>query len=323
MTINVKTKPAPLFLGAVLHSKIWGGDRLKDYGFDLPSDHTGEAWLISAHPHGLSTITNGRFKGVTLAQLWQENPELFGGHAADEAFPLLVKILDAKENLSIQVHPDDAYAQAHGEKYGKAESWYILSATPGAKIYYGHTAKSREELQSAVKSGQLETVLRTIPVKAGDFFYNPAGVLHALGSGIVALETQQSSDMTFRFYDFDRINPTTHQKRPLQISDALAVTKVPHRDPHIVQATRQTAHGMVTTLVSAQYFTVEKLTVNGQLVLNQPHHYMLQTVVDGHGELIVNGVHYAVQKGISYLLPNDVTSYRLAGMMTVIASYAK
>ncbi|MFD1126381.1 type I phosphomannose isomerase catalytic subunit [Lentilactobacillus raoultii] len=321
--MDLKAKRTPLFLSAVLHQKIWGGTKLQDYGFKLPSDHTGEAWLISAHPHGLSRVNNGPLAGQTLTKIWREFPELFGGHAQDAPFPLLVKLLDAKDNLSIQVHPDDDYARAHGERFGKAESWYILSAAPGAKIYYGHRAKTKAALQAAIDAGQIETVLRTIPVKTGDFFYNPAGVLHALGAGIVALETQQSSDMTFRFYDFDRLDPTTHKKRPLQLQNALAVTQVPHQDPHIVQATRQVAHGMVTMLVNADDFVVEKIQTTGELALNQAHNYLLQTVVDGGGELIVDGTVYPVKKGTSYILPKPITSYRLSGLMTVIASYAK
>ncbi|MCT3400612.1 class I mannose-6-phosphate isomerase [Lentilactobacillus hilgardii] len=298
LKLIMEVKVAPLFLTPVLHSKMWGGTKLQDYGFKLPSDHTGEAWIISAHPHGLSKVSDGPFKGKTLDQLWKEEPALFGGHAQNEEFPLLVKILDAKENLSIQVHPADDYARAHGEKFGKAESWYILSAAPGAKIYYGHTAKTKQGLQMAVDNGQINTILRTIPVKTGDFFYNPAGVLHALGSGIVALETQQNSDMTFRLYDFDRVDATT-------------------------QATRAASFGMVTTLVNAKHFVVEKIQTTGKLSLNQIHNYMLQTVIDGQGDLIVNDVRYPVRKGMSYILPKNVSDYQLDGFMTVIASYAK
>lgn len=323
LKLIMEVKVAPLFLTPVLHSKMWGGTKLQDYGFKLPSDHTGEAWIISAHPHGLSKVSDGPFKGKTLDQLWKEEPVLFGGHAQNEEFPLLVKILDAKENLSIQVHPADDYARAHGEKFGKAESWYILSAAPGAKIYYGHTAKTKQGLQMAVDNGQINSILRTIPVKTGDFFYNPAGVLHALGSGIVALETQQNSDMTFRLYDFDRVDATTQKKRPLQVKDALAVTNVPHQDPHVVQATRAASFGMVTTLVNAKHFVVEKIQTSGKLSLNQIHNYMLQTVIDGQGDLIVNDVRYPVRKGMSYILPKKVSDYQLDGFMTVIASYAK
>lgn len=320
--MDVETTKEPLFLTAALHQKIWGGTKIGDYGFKLPSDHTGEAWIISAHPHGPSTVKNGQYEGKTLAEVWQEAPKLFGGHPTDQEFPLLVKILDAKEDLSIQVHPNDTYARAHGEKYGKAESWYILSAEPGAKIYYGHTAKTRKELQEAAENGHIQSILRTVPVKAGDFFYNEAGVLHALGAGIVALETQQSSDMTFRFYDFDRVDATTHQKRALQIPDAVAVTTVPHKDPEIIRSVKEYEAGEVTTLLDAQYFTVKKINVTGTLKLDQSHNYLLQTVVSGDGELVVNNVHYPIKKGTSYILPNDVNEYSLNGQMTLIVSYA-
>lgn len=313
---------APLLLKAALHEKMWGGTRLQDYGFQLPSDHTGEAWIASAHPHGPSTVMNGPFAGKTLGDVWQTTPELFGGHKDGQAFPLLVKILDANRDLSIQVHPDDAYAQAHGDLYGKTESWYILSAKPGAQLYYGHTAKTRDELSQAVHSGHIRDILRTIPVKAGEFYYVPAGTLHALGTGIVALETQQSSDMTFRFYDFDRVDPSTGKKRDLQIDEALAVTMVPHHDPQITPTTTQGDNDQLNTLVSATYFTVEKLVVTGNAQLTQSHHYMIQTVIDGSGTLRVNHVDYPVKKGTTYLLPGPVKDYQLSGDLTIIGSFA-
>ncbi|GEP24979.1 MAG: mannose-6-phosphate isomerase, class I [Lentilactobacillus diolivorans] len=314
---------APLFLKAALHEKMWGGTKLREYGFKLPSERTGEAWIVSAHPHGPSTVTNGQFAGQTLGSVWQNHPELFGGHPVDEAFPLLVKILDANRDLSIQVHPDDQYAKLHGEKYGKTESWYILSATSDAKLYYGHTAKTEQELRDAVTSGHIDRILRTVPVKAGDFYYVPSGTLHALGTGIVALETQQSSDLTFRFYDFDRVDPATGKKRELQVKDALAVTNVPHRDPQIKQEVTRIAHATMTQLVNATYFAVEKVVVNGAAVLTQEHRYLIQTVVAGQGSLTVNQRQYRLTKGMSYILPNQIQDYELNGQMTLIESWAK
>ncbi len=288
----------PLFLKAALHEKMWGGTKLREYGFKLPSERTGEAWIVSAHPHGPSTVTNGQFAGQTLGNVWQDHPELFGGHPVDEAFPLLVKILDANRDLSIQVHPD-------------------------AKLYYGHTAKTEQELRDAVTSGHIDRILRTVPVKAGDFYYVPSGTLHALGTGIVALETQQSSDLTFRFYDFDRVDPATGKKRELQVKDALAVTNVPHRDPQIKQEVTRIAHATITQLVNATYFAVEKVVVNGAAVLTQEHRYLIQTVVAGQGSLTVNQRQYRLTKGMSYILPNQIQDYELNGQMTLIESWAK
>lgn len=260
---------------------------------------------------------------LQMASLRGKHLAKFGGHPADQAFPLLVKILDANRDLSIQVHPGDAYAQAHGELYGKTESWYILSAEPGAKLYYGHTAKTREELSKAVHEGHIQSILRTVPVKAGEFYYVPSGTLHALGTGIVALETQQSSDMTFRFYDFDRVDPTTGKKRDLQVEEALEVTTVPHKDPDIRQAVTTQDNARVTTLVDATYFAVQKIEITKQSTLQMPHRYMIQTVIGGSGTLKVGGQTYEVKKGTTYLLPKTVSTYQLDGQLKVIGSYAK
>ena len=160
----------PLFLNSVLQEKIWGGDHLKEFGYDLPSDKVGEYWAISAHPHGVSTIANGEFKGQKLDQLYASHRELFGD-SKKEVFPLLTKILDANDWLSVQVHPDDEYGQKHEGELGKTECWYIISAEPGAEIIYGHNAKSREELAEMIKSGDWDHLLRKVKVKTGDFFH--------------------------------------------------------------------------------------------------------------------------------------------------------
>lgn len=312
----------PIFLNAPLHDKLWGGTHLTDYGFDLPSDHVGEAWIVSAHQHGQSVVENGPFAGLTLGELWDQHPEVFGGHPKEQAFPLLVKILDANTDLSIQVHPDDEYANQHGEKYGKTESWYILAAQPGAKLYFGHTAQTKEELAAAVNEGRWDEVLRTVPVKAGDFVYVPAGTLHALGAGIIALETQQSSDITYRFYDFDRPDKQTGKLRPLQIDQAIEVTTVPHRDYPTQPETVAIPDGTYTKLVHAKYFDVAKIEVDGTTKLTALKPYQILTVIDGSGSLTVAGQDYDLVKGQSLILPTDVNEFELAGKMTLITSKA-
>ena len=187
----------PLFLQSVMQEKIWGGTHLRDvFGYDIPSDHVGEYWAISAHPNGVSTIKNGRYAGQTLDVLYAEHRELFGNRQ-EPVFPLLTKILDANDWLSVQVHPDDAYGLEHEGELGKTECWYIIAAEPGAEIIYGHNAKSKEELRQQIESKDWENLLTKVPVRAGDFFYVPSGTMHAIGAGIMVLETQQSSDTTY------------------------------------------------------------------------------------------------------------------------------
>ena len=161
----------PLFLQSVMQEKIWGGTRLRDeFGYEIPSDHVGEYWAISAHPHGVSVVKNGPYAGIGLDQLYAEHRELFGDRT-EPVFPLLTKILDANDWLSVQVHPDDAYGMEHEGELGKTECWYIIAADEGAEIIYGHHAQSKEELRRMIEAKEWDDLLARVPVKAGDFFY--------------------------------------------------------------------------------------------------------------------------------------------------------
>lgn len=311
----------PMIMIPQLHEKMWGGTRLAAYGYQLPSDHTGECWGISAHPHGPATVATGPYQGLTLDQVWEQHPAAFG-QPQGPVFPLLTKILDANRNLSVQVHPDDDYAQAHAGELGKTECWYIMEATPGAVLYYGHHAKSRAELTQLVQTGQWDHLLRTIPVHAGDFFYVPAGTVHALGKGIVALETQQSSDTTYRLYDFDRVDPATGQRRTLHLQDALNCITVPHQDPVLPQATHQVGAATVTTLVTAPHFTVRKLQLTaGQATFTrQADPYTLWSVLNGTGTLTLDGQDWPLTKGTHLILPHQAQQWQLTGNLTIIES---
>ena len=247
----------PLFLQSVMHEKIWGGTRLRDeFGYEIPSDKVGEYWAISAHPHGVSTIKNGRFAGTGLDQLYAEHRELFG-NSSEPVFPLLTKILDANDWLSVQVHPDDHYAMEHEGELGKTECWYVIAADEGAEIIYGHNAKSREELRQQIEKKEWDKLLTKVPVKAGDFFYVPSGTMHAIGSGILILETQQSSDTTYRVYDFDR-KDAKGNLRELHLEKSIDVLNIgapANSRPVTLKADDLTS----TLLVASDFFAVYKL----------------------------------------------------------------
>ena len=215
-----------IFLNPVLKETVWGGKRLSEYGYELPSDRVGEAWAISAHPNGDCTISGGAFGGMHLSELWKNHRELFGRDAG-ERFPLLTKIIDAERDLSIQVHPDDAYAKLHENgSLGKTECWYILDAVPGAKIVIGHNAKNRDEVRSMIEGKRWSEFIREVPVRKGDFFFIDPGTVHAIKGGTLLLETQQSSDVTYRVYDYDR--PGSDGKpRALHIAESIDVIKAP------------------------------------------------------------------------------------------------
>ena len=314
---------SPMFLKPYFQEKIWGGTHLKtEFGYRLPSDHTGECWAISAHPHGRSEVENGPYAKMTLDQVWQQQREVFG-NAPGKVFPLLTKILDANQDLSVQVHPDDQYAQEHEHELGKTECWYILAAKPGAKLIYGHNAKTRPELAQMIKNQEWEKLLRYVPVKAGDFFYVPSGTIHALGAGIMALETQQSSDTTYRLYDFDRLDPNTQQKRQLHLQQSIAVTNVPHVDPQLKQKKYRVGDAQITCFAATDFFAVYHWDLrNGgsAKLVRKTAPYTLVSVIDGTGELRIEGKHYPLKKGQHLILPYQIKSWELSGQLDLIAS---
>lgn len=213
-----------LKLEPVFKSKIWGGTKLKEmFGYRTNEPNIGECWGVSAIPGSESTVATAPFEGYGLKRLWEERRDLFGNHPA-AMFPLLVKFIDAADDLSIQVHPDDAYA-AKVHSYGKTECWTILNADPGSTIVVGHRAKTKEDFLRFVKEGRYLDLVKRYPLKKGDRFFIEPGTIHAICKGTTLLEIQQSSDLTYRFYDYGRLE--NGKPRPLHLEDAIAVSKIP------------------------------------------------------------------------------------------------
>lgn len=314
----------PLFLSPVFQERIWGGDKLNtEFNYDIPSNKTGEAWVISAHENGPSTIKNGPLKGKTLTEAWENHRDYFNRSETDtEAYPLLVKILDATKNLSVQVHPDDTYARKEeGVPYGKTECWYVLDAEEDAKIVFGHHASSKEEFKTLAENGEWNQLLRYVPVKKGDFIYVPSGSIHAIGAGIVILETQQSSDITYRVYDYDRTDDAGNT-RELHLDQSIEVTTTPHQDPELKQTETTQENLTITELVKEQYFTVEKWNLTGDVTKTQTEDFLQLSVIDGEGTLSVGDETYPIKKGTHFILPYGVKTFGLSGNLTLITSYA-
>ena len=310
----------PLFLKGVLQEKIWGGTKLRDeYGYDIPSETTGELWAISAHPNGPATVINGEYAGKTLAELWDEHRELFGNEVGD-VFPLLTKIIDAQDDLSVQVHPDDEYGLANEGELGKTECWYVLAAEPGAEIIFGHNAETKEEFQNYIENGEWDDLLRSVKVRAGDFFYVPSGTVHAIGSGVMVLETQQSSDTTYRLYDYDRRDDEGNL-RDLHIEQSIAVTTIPHRDKQPEPIVKKYDNGTVTSFVSNEFFTVFEWKIRGPVPFKQEGLYTLASVLDGEGQLIIDEKSYPLRKGDHFILPNAVEQWIIDGHLQIMASH--
>ena len=284
-----------LFLTTEFKYRLWGGTRLEQiYNQKLPYDKTGEAWCISAHPNGPSKIINGTYQGLTLTELYKTNRELFGNITNDE-FPLLIKIIDANDDLSVQVHPDDLLAKKY-QSLGKTECWYILDASEDAYIIFGHKALTKDEFIAYVNAGKWDELLYKVPVKTGDFFYIPAGILHALGKGILVLETQQSSDITYRLYDYDR-KDSNGLPRELHLDAGIEATLIPSPNSNTNPHTFKVDQNQITRLIESSFFTVDKWELTEQMTLTNPL-FKLITFVEGSGT--ING--YPYKKGHSCIV---------------------
>lgn len=307
-----------IFLNPVCTHNIWGGNRLRDeFHYLVPDKHTGECWGISANPGGDSIVSNGKFRGMRLSQLWKEYPELFG-NVKGERFPLLTKIIDAKEDLSIQVHPDDAYAGEHENgSLGKTECWYVLDCPDDARLVVGHNAGTREELREMIAQGRWNELIREVPVKKGDFIQIDPGTVHAIKSGFLILETQQNSDITYRVYDYGRLSDG--KPRELHIEKSIDVINVPAKAAEDnIQSTNGLPLNRLNLLYSGQYYSVFKIRVEGQAEFEQKYPFLLASVCEGRG--YINGV--PLERGEHLILPHGFGRVELEGDLMLIASTA-
>ncbi|WLR46625.1 mannose-6-phosphate isomerase, class I [Halobacillus litoralis] len=310
----------PIFLKPTFKERIWGGQALKDqFHYSIPSNKTGECWAISAHPNGPSVVENGAHSGKTLDVLWKDHPELFGNPEQSD-FPLLTKIIDANMDLSVQVHPDDDYNLIHSGEPGKTECWYILDCDEGAELIFGHTALNKDQFIEQVRSDQWGELLKRIPIEPGDFFYVPSGTLHAIGKGTLVLETQQSSDTTYRVYDFNRVDEKG-QKRELHIDQAVEVATIPHQEKQPNQWLSHFGPSRITRLVQSPFFNVYKWEIRGSYKGNVLDQYLLVSIIEGEGSIVYNDHCYAIQKGTHFLLPAGLGEYQLIGNLDAIVSH--
>lgn len=308
-----------IFLNPVCTHNIWGGSKLREeFGYPVEGDDIGECWGISAHPNGDGTVRNGSFAGMKLSEVWEKHPEVFGNLSYDR-FPLLTKIIDARDDLSIQVHPDDAYAKVNENgSFGKTECWYIMDCGEDASLVIGHNARDKEELASMIHEGRWNDFIREIPVKKGDFIQIDPGTVHAIKGGLLILETQQNSDITYRVYDYDRLQ--NGQPRELHVEKSIDVITVPAKS---VEDSVKSALGLpeneLNELYSCNYYDIFKIDVNGKVSVNQEYPFLLMSVLEGEGS--VNGA--LVKRGDHFILPCGLGEVELQGEMSIIASTVK
>jgi len=325
-------KPYPFRFYPIYKEKVWGGAALsRKFGRVLPSSSIGESWEIAAHAHGVSVVSNGPLVGTSLPELISLYGRAIIGTALPDSalvkFPLLLKILDANDYLSVQVHPDDEYAADHesGDP-GKWEAWYVIAAEPGAEIIYGlKPGATRESLREAIADGTLAHYLNRVPVKAGDVFDVPAGMVHALGSGVMVAEIQQNSDTVYRLYDWDRVDAEGNS-RPLHIKKALDVIQFAgQRTGPVTGVTIPQPAGLKTIKVANRYFALEVLLVQGTVTeATDGERFHLLTCLEGSFALEgdgQSGTYLVVQPGDSVLVPACVETYRLVGTGKLMKCY--
>jgi len=297
---------------------IWGGVRLKtEYGIETDKEIAAEAWVLSCHPDGLSYIDEGRKKGQTLeSHIKSEGRELLGKMASGyEGFPILVKLIDAKRDLSIQVHPGDDYALEHEKQIGKTEFWYVLDSDPDAYIYYGFSKEiTKEEFKRRIKDNTLVEVLNKIPVKKGDTFFIEPGTLHAIGKGTVLAEVQQNSNLTYRVYDFGRVG-ADGKPRTLHIDKALDVTRLfppqnRRREGDIVADCR---YFKVRHLFLREGDRDIKITVDNNSFRNL-------LITDGQGTIEASGEKKVFSKGDSFFIPAGTGDILISGAAEMLLS---
>lgn len=311
-----QTRKEILFLDPVCMHNIWGGSRLREeFLYQEEGDDIGECWGISAHPNGDGTVKNGAFAGMKLSEVWEKHPEVFGNLSYDR-FPLMTKIIDARDDLSIQVHPDDTYAKEHENgSFGKTECWYIMDCPKDGALVIGHGAKTKEELSAMIHEGRWDEFIREIPVKKGDFIQIDPGTVHAIKGGLLILETQQNSDITYRVYDYDRLQ--NGQPRELHIEKSIDVITVPAKSVEdSVKSALDLPKNQVNELYSCNYYDIFKLEVSGKMTMTQEYPFLMMSVIEGDG--IVNS--NPVKKGDHFILPCGFGEIEMQGEMSIIAA---
>lgn len=315
------TKPEPFLLQPAGKDYLWGGNRLHTlFGKQLPLQPLAETWECSTHPDGCSIVASGVDKGKSLSEVLQQHPEFLGAKtSATGDLPVLIKLIDAAKDLSVQVHPDDAYAQQYEhEPNGKTEMWYILEAEPGASLIYGFSKPMQpEQLDTCLKENTILSYLQKIPVKKGDVFLIPAGTVHAIGAGIVLAEIQQRSNLTYRLYDYNRTD-ATGKKRPLHVEKAKAVIQFSANQPPQMKQPMQQKNGYrVQCLCKCPYFCTTLLTIQTACDWTnyQPDSDTFQVLlcISGSGTMQTKENALSFQKGDCIFLPAHSSMERLTG----------
>lgn len=312
----------PMKLKAPLKDYIWGGQKLKtQFNKESNLQKVAESWELSCHKDGQSIIENGEYAGKSLSDFIKEQGDFVLGENSKrfEYFPILVKLIDACDNLSVQVHPNNEYAQRVEGEYGKTEMWYIVDCDEGASLLYGFKKPvTKEAFKAAIENNALLDIANKVPVKKGDVFFIEAGTLHAIGKGIVIAEIQQNSNTTYRIYDYGRVG-ADGKPRPLHVDKALDVTSLSLPNPPAIPEAAECNGYRMTQLADCEYFSVQLLNIDrkaGFTADNTSFHSLLCLEGEFRLESANGAVHF--KKGESMFIQANFGDYVLRGEGEVI-----
>ena len=318
------TKLYPLQFEPILKERIWGGMKLKTVlNKPILSDKTGESWEISTVEGDVSLVANGSLAGKSLNELLDIAPEAILGTEVykrfGKQFPLLFKYLDAREDLSIQVHPNDELAKKRHNSFGKTEMWYVMQADEGSRIIVGFKEKSNaNEYLENLKNKTLLSILDDVAVKVGDVFFLETGTVHAIGAGLVIAEIQQTSDITYRLYDFDRVDAAGN-RRELHVDLALDAINYDKVDTH---KKYEKKINQSNTVVDCPYFTTHFIALDGKISVDKTENsFTVYMCVEGSFELECEGVKYQYKKGDTVLIPASLRTFILNGKASILEIY--
>ena len=311
----------PFILEPYVSETIWGGRRLIDeYGIVTEKSNAAEGWMLSCHESGLCRIANGELKGRTLREVYLDNPEICGKNAGRfDDFPILIKFIDARDDLSIQVHPTDEYCKKTGKGQSKTECWYVLDTAPGAALILGFREKiGSEEFRRLIEEGRLTDAVEKYDVKKGDFFFIESGTLHAICKGVLLAEVQESSNTTYRVFDYNRVGKDG-KPRELHIDDAVAVTKCEPYIPSQYCKDETLYNGAKHILAECPLFNVAELRIDGNFSGSADESsFVSLLVLDGEGKLETANGSVSLEKGISVFIPADSGEYSITGKLNIL-----
>lgn len=301
---------------------LWGGTKLRDvYHKPCGFDKVAESWELSTHPAGESCIDGGEFDGMTLSEYFSAHPGVLGGNVRRfENFPVLIKLIDAKDPLSIQVHPSDRYALEVEHEYGKTEMWYIVDCDPGAALYFGvNRGISKEEFRRRIENNTVEEVLNRVEVRPGDVFFIEAGTIHAIGAGILICEIQQNSNCTYRVYDYGRCG-ADGRPRELHIDKAMAVSRLtPSEGLDKAPVARDIQGGTMARLAECKYFTADRFTIDSEVsIFIGGGSFLSLTAVQGSGQVTGPENTMDFSPGDTLFIPAGTGTITIRGQATLV-----